>query len=122
MANSGTAKVNEWFAVDSNDQPTGDPHDVILAYETYGDPAADPVILCPGLVVCPQLVSWGSDFCEALAAAGFFVIAYDARDSGLSTKLDVSGDPPIAKIYAEKQLGIKMERKDGIPYFITCAP
>ena len=70
---TGTAKVNKWFAVGKDNQPTGDPVDIELAYETYGDPGSQPVLLCPGLVVCPQLVSWGSNFCEALAAAGFFV-------------------------------------------------
>jgi pimeloyl-ACP methyl ester carboxylesterase len=62
---------------------------------------------------------WGQDFIDALVAGGFYVVAYDARDSGLSTKVTAAGDPPIAKIYAEKALGINMQRKDGIPYFVT---
>ena len=112
------AKVNEWRAVDGDDQPTGEALDIILSYETYGDPSGRPLLLCPGVVVCPQHGMWGADFIEALVAVGFYVIAYDARDSGMSTKVDLAGDPPIAKIYAEKQLGITMQRKDGIPYFI----
>eukprot|EP01046_Picozoa_sp_COSAG06_P099042 COSAG06_NODE_45146_length_357_cov_0.794574_1_plen_54_part_01 len=33
-----TAKVGtQWFAVDADDKPTGEPTDIELAYETYGD-------------------------------------------------------------------------------------
>lgn len=68
-----------------------------------------------------QGVLFGAEFLEALAAAGpYYVIVYDARDTGLSTKIDAAGDAPIAQIYAQKQLGVRQQRKDGIPYFMSC--
>lgn len=105
--------------MDSKGQPTGDAVDVIVSYQTYGDAASLPLLLCSGVVINPQAALWGADFCEALAAAGFYVITFDPRDSGASTKLEAAGDPPIVKVVAEKALGITMERKDGIPYFIS---
>src|SRR5271154_7523985 len=38
-----------------------------------------------------QLIAWPRAFCEQLAAAGRFVIVFDNRDCGLSSKLDGEG-------------------------------
>jgi pimeloyl-ACP methyl ester carboxylesterase len=54
-----------------------------LAYETYGDPTAPPVLLIMGLGT--QMIAWPEEFCEGLAARGRYVIRFDNRDSGLST-------------------------------------
>ena len=35
-----------------------------------------------------QMVAWHTDFCEDLARRGFFVIRFDNRDVGRSTRLD----------------------------------
>ena len=35
-----------------------------------------------------QMTAWPDDFCKQLADAGRFVIRFDNRDCGLSTKLD----------------------------------
>ena len=111
----------QWFAVDGKDQPTGAPLDIELGYETYGDASAPPLLLCNG--VSMQGVLFGAEFLEALAAAGpYYVIVYDSRDTGLSTKIEAAGDPAIAQVFAQKQLGMKQERKDGIPYFISYVP
>jgi pimeloyl-ACP methyl ester carboxylesterase len=56
-----------------------------LEYATYGDPADPPLLLVCGYLA--QLITWPHEFCEGLAARGRFVIAYDNRDCGLSTKL-----------------------------------
>jgi hypothetical protein len=114
------AKVGtQWFAVDGDDKPTGEPLDIELAYECVGDPSAAPLLLCNGIAM--QGILFGSEFLEALAAAGpYYVIVYDARDCGLSTKVDAAGDPAIVQVFAQKQLGLRQQRKDGIPYFVSC--
>ncbi|MFF0622315.1 alpha/beta fold hydrolase [Streptomyces sp. NPDC004296] len=63
---------------------------VSIAYESFGDPGDPPVLLVMGFGA--QLLSWHEDFCRALAARGRFVIRYDNRDCGLSTKFD---DHPV---------------------------
>jgi pimeloyl-ACP methyl ester carboxylesterase len=62
------------------------PARIELAYETVGSPADPPLLLVPGYGT--QLIAWPRGFSELLAAGGRFVIEYDNRDSGLSTKLD----------------------------------
>jgi pimeloyl-ACP methyl ester carboxylesterase len=54
-----------------------------LAYETFGDPDAVPLLLIMGLGM--QMVAWDDDFCRMLARRGFHVIRFDNRDVGLST-------------------------------------
>ena len=58
--------------------------DVELAYETFGDPANPALLLVMGLGT--QMLGWRAGFCNALADRGFFVIRYDNRDVGRSTK------------------------------------
>jgi pimeloyl-ACP methyl ester carboxylesterase len=60
--------------------------DIALEYETFGDPADPAVLLIAGFGV--QMLSWDSGFCEGLARRGRYVIRFDNRDTGLSTKLD----------------------------------
>lgn len=56
-----------------------------LCYETFGSDADPPVLLVMGLAA--QMVVWDDDFCQALAARGFWVIRFDNRDIGRSTIL-----------------------------------
>lgn len=64
-------------------QQTTTAGDLTICYEAFGDPADPALLLVMGLGV--QLTSWESDFCEAFAAEGFYVIRYDNRDVGLSS-------------------------------------
>jgi pimeloyl-ACP methyl ester carboxylesterase len=61
------------------------PSGIDLCYETFGDPADPPVLLVMGLG--GPMGWWDVDFCERLVAQGCFVIRYDNRDTGRSTKL-----------------------------------
>ena len=57
-----------------------------LEYETFGSPDDPALLLIMGFTA--QLTDWDERFCGLLAAGGRFVIRFDNRDSGLSTKLD----------------------------------
>ena len=63
---------------------------VSIAYETFGDPDDPPVLLVMGFGA--QLIAWHEDFCSMLAGRGRYVIRYDNRDCGLSTRFD---DHPV---------------------------
>jgi pimeloyl-ACP methyl ester carboxylesterase len=54
-----------------------------LCYETFGASAAPPLLLVMGLA--SQMILWDDEFCEQLAAHGFWVIRFDNRDIGRST-------------------------------------
>ncbi len=58
---------------------------VELYYEDLGDPAAPPALLIMGLGA--QLPMWPDGFCEQLLDAGYRVIRFDHRDTGLSAKM-----------------------------------
>ncbi len=64
-----------------------------IAYQASGDPTGTPVLLIMGLGM--QLTSWPPDFVDGLVDHGFYVIRFDNRDSGLSTKLDQYGTPNL---------------------------
>lgn len=64
-----------------------------VVYDTFGDTAAVPMLLIMGLG--NQMISWREDFCAQLAARGFWVIRFDNRDAGLSTKFDGAGKPKM---------------------------
>ena len=61
------------------------PAGIDLYYETIGSPADPPLLLLMGYG--SQMVAWPRGFSELLAAGGRFVIEFDNRDSGLSSKL-----------------------------------
>jgi pimeloyl-ACP methyl ester carboxylesterase len=70
---------------------------VELEYETFGKSTDPAVLLIMGLGA--QLTLWPEALCEKLAGKGFFVIRYDNRDVGLSTKFDAAGAPDMAQIF-----------------------
>jgi pimeloyl-ACP methyl ester carboxylesterase len=56
-----------------------------LWFETLGDPGDPAVLLVMGLGA--QAIAWRDDWCRELVDAGRFVIRFDNRDCGLSTRL-----------------------------------
>ena len=57
-----------------------------LEYETFGSPDDPVLLLIMGFTA--QLTDWDERFCQLLADGGRFVIRFDNRDCGLSTKMD----------------------------------
>ena len=55
-----------------------------LCYQTFGDPDDEPLLLVMGLG--GPMTWWNPDLCTLLASKGFFVIRYDNRDSGRSSR------------------------------------
>ena len=72
-----------------------------LAYETHGDPSGEPLLLVMGLGA--QLIAWPIELCDALVDRGFFVIRYDNRDVGLSTKVAATGGDFLASFLKAQQ-------------------
>jgi len=66
-----------------------------IEYETIGNPSSPPLLLIMGLG--GQLIHWDDDFCRQLAGKGLFVIRYDNRDTGLSTKFEAAGLPDFSQ-------------------------
>ncbi|MER9657078.1 alpha/beta fold hydrolase [Mesorhizobium sp. M0152] len=59
--------------------------------QTFGDPADPALLLIMGAMA--SMLWWPEEFCRKLAAAGLFVIRYDNRDTGCSTKYPPGESP-----------------------------
>jgi len=68
-----------------------------LYVERFGAHGARAIVLIHGLG--GQLIQWPIELCERLVAAGYQVIRYDLRDSGLSTHLVELGTPDLISIF-----------------------
>ncbi|NNN18486.1 MAG: alpha/beta hydrolase [Acidimicrobiaceae bacterium] len=64
-----------------------------IEFDTFGNQANPALLLIMGLGV--QMIAWPEAACRQLAEFGLFVIRFDNRDCGLSTKFDSFGLPNI---------------------------
>ncbi len=71
-------------------------NDIEIYYDTFGDPSDTPILLISGLGA--QMLSWEEPFCHQLVKEGYWVIRFDNRDAGLSTKFDKAGAPNVIEI------------------------
>ena len=62
-----------------------DSRQIELEYDHFGNPTDPALLLIMGFTA--QMVAWDEEFCTQLADRGHFVIRFDNRDCGLSTKL-----------------------------------
>jgi len=69
-----------------------------IEYDTSGDPKAPAMLMIMGLGA--QLTTWDDGFCQDLADRGFYVIRYDNRDAGLSTRMEEAGPADVAGAYS----------------------
>ena len=69
-----------------------------IEYEVHGDPKNPALLLIMGLGV--QLTHWDDGFVDELVRRGFYVIRFDNRDVGLSTKMESAGIADIAGVLA----------------------
>jgi pimeloyl-ACP methyl ester carboxylesterase len=79
---------------------------ISIEYETFGDPSSPPILLIVGLSA--QLIYWDEEFCTQLAQGGLYVIRFDNRDAGLSTKFDEAGVPDVMDIIRKLMSGQKV--------------
>ncbi|MGO9381544.1 MAG: alpha/beta fold hydrolase [Mycobacterium sp.] len=102
---SGTARRRTPVGPDGPDVP------VELYYEDLGDPAAPPALLIMGLGA--QLPMWPDGFCAQLVGAGYRVIRFDHRDTGLSAKMH--GMRAEGSVY-RRALRYVLGRTSAVPY------
>lgn len=81
--------------------PSVSANGIQIEYETFGESVSPPLLLIIGLA--GQLIFWDEELCEQLAQQGHFVIRYDNRDVGLSSKSEEAGVPNMRTIEALMQ-------------------
>jgi pimeloyl-ACP methyl ester carboxylesterase len=78
-------------------------NNIEIEYDTFGDPSGEPLLLVMGLG--SQMISWVPEFCELFVQKGFYVIRFDNRDVGLSTKFDDAGVPDVMQVVTKARNG-----------------
>jgi pimeloyl-ACP methyl ester carboxylesterase len=78
-----------------------------IEYDTFGEAGSKPLLMVKG--IGQQMITWSDDFCSLLAQAGHYVIRYDHRDVGLSSKLENEKTPELAEIIATVARGEKIK-------------
>jgi proline iminopeptidase len=84
---------------------TAQANGITIAYETSGNPLDPPVLLIMGLGM--QLIAWPQDLVDGLVEQGYYVIRYDNRDVGLSSKLHQYKKPNLLWAYLKSLVGWK---------------
>jgi len=87
--------------------PKAKANNIELFYDTFGDPSSQPLLLIMGLG--SQMIRWVPELCEEFVKKGFFIIRFDNRDVGLSTKIEEAGVPDIMKVYQKVMRGEKVD-------------
>lgn len=67
-----------------------------IVYDTFGCPEHPAIVLIMGLG--NQMIGWRDEFCRQLAARGYYVIRFDNRDAGLSSRLEQAGKPGFLEL------------------------
>lgn len=69
---------------------------VTLAYDSFGDGAAETILLIAGLGT--QMIRWTDAFCRELVTRGYRVVRFDNRDTGRSTHFTEHGAMDFAAL------------------------
>jgi pimeloyl-ACP methyl ester carboxylesterase len=67
-----------------------------IEYDTFGDRSSSPLLLIMGF--SGQMILWDEELCDQLANRGLYVIRFDNRDVGLSTKIEDAGEFDIMEV------------------------
>jgi len=78
-----------------------------IEYETFGDKSSPPILLIMGLG--RQMVAWNDDFCQRLVDKGLYIVRFDNRDVGLSTKFEEAGVPDARAAVAASMQGQEID-------------
>jgi pimeloyl-ACP methyl ester carboxylesterase len=75
-----------------------------LATEAFGDPAHPPLLLIMGGMA--SMLWWPDEFCRKLASHGRYVVRYDQRDTGHSTKYPPGNAPYTLDDFVKDAIGV----------------
>lgn len=87
--------------------PKATVNNITIEYETFGSAKHPPVLLIMGLGA--QMIVWPDRFCELLAEEGYYLIRFDNRDIGMSTKFEQYGAPRVVKQLLANWFGVEID-------------
>jgi len=89
------------------------PSGIELEYDTFGSTVDPPLLLVMGLGA--QMILWDDTFCNRLVSRGRYVIRFDNRDVGLSSKVD-GRSVDVMAVVAAATAGAEMP---DVPYTLS---
>jgi len=92
--------------------PKAKANNIEIEYATFGDPASKPLLLVMGLA--SQMIRWDERLIQEFVKRGFYVIIFDNRDIGLSTKFEDFGVPNVMKAISSSMRGKEVDA----PYLV----
>ncbi|MFW9784506.1 MAG: alpha/beta fold hydrolase [Candidatus Heimdallarchaeota archaeon] len=92
--------------------PRAHANNIEIEYETFGDPSSKPLLMVMGIEA--QMFYWPEEMLKTIANRGFYVIIFDNRDVGLSTKFKDADSLNATELFTKLAMGQKVE----IPYKI----
>ena len=81
-----------------------------IAYESFGNRSDPAMLLLMGLG--QQMIAWNDALCRMLAASGYWVIRFDNRDVGLSSKFNEAGVPKILALMQGESIEVPYTLND----------
>ena len=81
-----------------------------VEYETFGEPSSPALLLVAG--IGGQMIGWDEEICKKWAQKGLYVIRFDNRDVGLTTKMEEAGIPDLDEVIK----AVKNGEKANVPY------
>jgi pimeloyl-ACP methyl ester carboxylesterase len=78
--------------------PNVEANGIQIEYDTFGDTSSKPLLLIIGLGA--QMIDWDEKHCKQLADNGHYVIRFDNRDIGLTSKFGDAGIPNVMEAFA----------------------
>lgn len=84
-----------------------------INYDTFGNASDPAILLIMGLA--SQMILWKDEFCQALASKGYYIIRFDNRDVGLSSKIS---NAPIPKAM-EVITAVQQRQPVNVPYKLS---
>ena len=78
-----------------------------IEYETFGEPSSPALMLIAG--IGGQMIGWDEELCKEWARKGLYVIRFDNRDVGLSTKMEEAGVPDLMAAMTASMNGEKVD-------------
>ncbi|MHA2247586.1 MAG: alpha/beta fold hydrolase [Candidatus Hodarchaeales archaeon] len=93
--------------IEHSEEATVKANDIEIVYDSFGKQSDPPMLLIMGLSM--QMIGWDEPFCVELAKRGYWVIRFDNRDVGLSTKFEEAGIPDLMELMLKAQQGEVIE-------------
>ncbi|MFW9895574.1 MAG: alpha/beta fold hydrolase [Candidatus Thorarchaeota archaeon] len=90
--------------------PKAQTNNIEIEYETFGDPSSRPLLLVMGMEA--QMIYWPEEILKTLVNRGFYVIIFDNRDVGLSTKFKEFDSINATELYPKLMMGEDVD----VPY------